>query len=65
MIAEIKILAASLVFVGIVLGFINLRLEPHSLFLESSPDRPSWLPWLAWFLSSFAAILYIVLDFMG
>jgi hypothetical protein len=58
-------LAASLVFVGIVIGFLNLRLEPGNLLAERSRERPNWLPWLSWLITSFAAVFYIVLDFLG
>ena len=65
MLTELKIAAATLVVVGIVVGFINIRYAPHTLLLESSPNRPWWLPWVAWLLSSLSAAFYIVLDFMA
>jgi hypothetical protein len=65
MIQQFKIIIAVLVVVGVVIGFINLKLEPHGLLLESSPERPSWLPWLSWILTSIAALLYVVLDLLG
>ena len=43
--ASLKIIAGTLVVVGIVVGFIELRYAPHALLLQSSPDRPWWLPW--------------------
>jgi hypothetical protein len=64
-IETLKIIAATLIAVGVVIGFINLKLSPDALLLESSPDRPGWLPWLSWGLASAASILYIVLDFLG
>ena len=62
---DLKIAAAGLVMVGIVVGLINLKLAPHSLLLESSPHRPRWLPWLVWILSSASALAYIALDFFA
>ena len=50
MITSLKIIAGTLVVVGIVVGFIELRYAPHTLLRESSPDRPWWLPkgdWMA------------------
>jgi hypothetical protein len=59
----LKIVAATLVVIGIVLGAINIIYAPDHLLLESSPRQPSWLPWLGWGLTSGAAILYIVVDY--
>jgi hypothetical protein len=62
----LKIVAATLVVVGIVVGFLELRYTPHTLLLESSPDRPRWLrTGIGWLLTSVTAILYIVLDFLA
>ncbi len=65
MIEEFKIIAATLVVVGIGVGFYNLKYAPSALLIESSEKRPAWLPWLGWGLTSAAAILYIGLDFFG
>jgi len=59
---ELKIFAATLVVVGIVVGFISLQYAPSALLLESSRERPAWLPWLGWSIPSAAAVLYIVVD---
>ncbi len=61
---DLKIIIAFFVFVGIVIGFINQIQSPNYIALVSSPDRPKWLPWLSWSLTSVAAILYIILDFI-
>ena len=65
MIGLLKIIAATSVVFGIVISFINLKYSPHTLLLESSPKRPAWLQWLGWFITSAAAVLYIVADFVG
>lgn len=66
MITSLKIVAGTLVVVGIVVGFIELRHAPHTLLLESSPHRPRWFSkWIGWFLTSIPAILYIVLDYLA
>lgn len=65
MIAQLKMIAATLVVVGIVISFYNLKYSPDTLLLESSSKRPAWLPWLGWFLTSASASLYIGLDFFG
>jgi len=65
MISKLKIVAATIVIVGVIVGFLEMRYAPHQLLLESSPDRPFWLPrWLGWAVTSAAAILYIVLDYL-
>jgi hypothetical protein len=46
MIETLKIVAATVVVVGIVAGFLDPWYAPHHLLLESSPDRPRWLGWL-------------------
>ena len=65
MIEELKIIAATLVVVGIAVSFYDLKYSPSALLVESSPNRPAWLPWLGWSLTSASAILYIGLDFFG
>ena len=65
MISKLKIVAATIVIVGVIVGFLEMRYAPHGLLLESSPDRPAWLPgWLGWAVASASAILYIVLDYL-
>jgi hypothetical protein len=65
MISKLKIVAATIVIVGVIVGFLEMKYAPHGLLLESSPDRPYWLPqWLGWAVTSAAAILYIVLDYL-
>ena len=66
MITSLKIIAGTLVVVGVVVGFIELRFRPHHLALESSPTRPRWLPeGIGWFLTSITAILYLALDYLA
>jgi hypothetical protein len=64
MIETLKIVAATVVVVGIVVSFLDRWYAPHALLLESSPRRPWWLAWLGWFLTSIPAVLYIVLDYL-
>ncbi len=67
MITKLKIVAATVVIVGIIIGYLDItKYAPHSLLLESSPDRPRWLPsWLGWAVTSASAILYILLDYLN
>ena len=66
MITKLKIVAATVVIVGIIIGYLDIKYEPQSLLLESSPDRPRWLPsWLGWAVTSASAILYILLDYFN
>jgi hypothetical protein len=64
-ITALKIVAATLVFVGAIWGFIDINYAPDQILAEGSPERPWWLPtWVGWAMSSTAAILYIVLDYL-
>ena len=42
-IAVLKIVAATLVVVGVVVGFVDIKYAPDHILAESSPDRPQWL----------------------
>jgi hypothetical protein len=65
MISKLKIVAATIVIMGVVVGYLDMRYAPHGLLLEDSPDRPFWLaPWLGWAVTSASAVLYIVLDYL-
>ena len=60
---KVKTVAAVVVVVGIVVGYVNQKFAPHALLLESSPGRPTWLPWLGWALTSLASLAYIAADY--
>lgn len=64
MIEKLKVVTAMVVIVGIVVSFLDRWYAPHGLQLESSPNRPWWLAWLVWVLTSVPAILYILLDYL-
>jgi hypothetical protein len=64
MIEKLKIVTATVVIVGIVVSFLDRWYAPRALLLESSPNRPWWLAWLMWVLTSVPAILYILLDYL-
>jgi hypothetical protein len=51
---DLKIATAVRVIAGIIVNFIDRWYTPH----------PRWLGWLAWFLASVPAILYIALDYL-
>jgi hypothetical protein len=53
-VTPVKIIAATFVIVGVIAGFFELR----------SSARLPWLRWLVWFVTSAAALLYIVLDYL-
>jgi|GEM_PF-3273914 len=63
-ITALKVVLATLVAVGIVVGFTDLYYAPHTLAAESTPDRPWWLSWLGWLLASLSSVLYIVVDYL-
>lgn len=58
----VKLVAGTLVVVGVVLGLLNQLLAPSALILESSPNRPKWMPWAAWAVPSFSALIYLYID---
>jgi hypothetical protein len=51
---DLKIVTAVMVVAGIIVNFVD-RLYP---------PRSRWMRWLAWFLGSVPAVLYIVLDYL-
>lgn len=66
MITQLKIIAGTLVVVGIAISFYNLKYAPGKLLIEDpKKELPAWLPWLGWIVTSASAFLYIGLDFFG
>jgi hypothetical protein len=56
-IAALKIMTAALVVVGVVVGIIDVKYRPDHILLQTSPERPWWLPpWLGFALTSAAAM---------
>jgi hypothetical protein len=39
----VKVIASIITIIGILLGFLEYKYQPHSLLLESSPDYPEWI----------------------
>ncbi len=60
----LKIIAATVTLIGIIIGFLELRYAPHHLLLESSPKYPNWAKWLRWAITAIAPIVYIAVDFL-
>src|SRR5262245_18970313 len=61
-ITALKIVAATLVVVGAIWGFIY---GPDQILAVGSPERPWLLPtWVGWAMSSTAAMLYVALDYL-
>ena len=65
MILKLKVAAAVLTLLGVVLGLVSLIRAPHALLLESSPKTPRWLPWVGWCITTGAAITYILVDYLS
>ncbi len=61
---NLKIVAATLTVLGIILSFLNLLYTPHVLVLESSPTQPPWFPWVSWIILSLGPIVYIIVDIL-
>jgi hypothetical protein len=60
---NLKIVIAMVLLFGIVVNFLDRwYASPRALLLQSSPNRPWWLAWLVWVLTSVPAILYVLLD---
>ena len=62
--SNVKIIAASVTIIGLLLGFLERRYAPHVRVTEDSPRYPAWLAWLGWTLAAVGALGYIVLDFL-
>jgi hypothetical protein len=58
----IKVIAGTLLVVGLAINFFERWYAPHTLLLESSPNFPTWLAWLGWVLAAVAAITYFGVD---
>ena len=58
----IKLISGTLVFVGLVLGFIERRYAPIALVTDDSTILPSWVGWAAWLFSGVAAAIYVLVD---
>jgi hypothetical protein len=60
----LKIVAGTLVIIGIVLSFFERRYAPQTMVGEGSPNYPDWLSSIGWWLPSTAAIVYILIDIL-
>ena len=61
---SLKIVAGTLVIIGIILSFFERRYAPQTIVGKGSPNYPDWLGSIGWRLPSTAAIVYILIDIL-
>ena len=59
---NLKLIGQVCAVIGIILLFFDILFAPHTILLESSPSRPSWLSWAIWVITAAGTITYIVAD---
>jgi hypothetical protein len=59
---DLKIVAATLTVVGVILSVLDKIYAPHRLLSESSPDYPEFLRYLGWLFLIVPPLIYIGLD---
>jgi hypothetical protein len=55
-ILAIKIIAAVVTIIGLLLGFLERYFAPSALITEDSPNYPDWLAWLGWILTALGVL---------
>jgi uncharacterized protein involved in cysteine biosynthesis len=61
----LKIVAAVVTIIGLLLGFLERRFAPTVRVTEDSPNYPDWLAWLGWILAALGVLAYIAIDFFS
>ena len=60
----IKVIAGTVLFISLVIGFFERWYRPSHLLLEQSRSLPSWAGWLGCGFGAVAALTYVVVDFI-
>jgi hypothetical protein len=63
--SALKIVAASVTLLGLILGFLERRYAPKTIVTEDSPNYPEWLAWLGWTLAGVGALAYVAIDLLA
>lgn len=58
----LKIVAAVVTIIGLLLGFLERYFAPTHLITEDSPNYPDWLAWFGWALTALGVLAYIAID---
>jgi hypothetical protein len=61
----LKVFAGTVLVIALIIGFLERMFRPSYLLLESSRSFPSWIGWLGWGMATFAALSYILVDFVA
>ena len=63
--AAIKIIAAVVTIIGLLLGFLERYFAPSVRITEDSPNYPAWLAWLGWILTALGILAYVAIDWLS
>ena len=61
----LKIVAAVVTIIGLLLGFLERYFAPSALITEDSTDYPDWLAWLGWILTALGILAYVGIDWLS
>jgi uncharacterized protein involved in cysteine biosynthesis len=61
----LKVIAGTVLVIALIIGLLERMFRPSYLMLESSRSFPSWIGWLGWGMATFAALTYILVDFVA
>jgi hypothetical protein len=61
----LKVIAGTVLIIALIIGFLERMFRPSYLMLESSRSFPSWIGWLGWGMTTFAALTYISCGLRG
>ena len=61
----VKVIAGTVLVIALIIGFLERIFRPSYLLLQSSRSFPSWIGWLGWGMATFAALTYILVDFVA
>lgn len=62
--STIKLISGTVLFIGLVFGFIDRYYAPTAIVTENSTILPAWMGWIGWILPSAAAVVYVLMDFL-
>ena len=61
----LKIIAAVVTLIGLLLGFLERYFAPTRIITENSPNYPDWLAWFGWSLTAFGVLAYVAIDWLS
>jgi hypothetical protein len=60
--STIKVISGTVLFMGLVFGFIERYYAPNTLVTENSTILQGWVGWTGWVLSGVATVVYVLID---